>query len=79
MEYAYNDYCAAQLAKAMGDEENYQKWLARSHSWTNIWNPDVQNSGYSGFIWPKAADGSWMTDSRMQSPAAYQDSWSPYF
>lgn len=79
LEYAYNDYCAAQLAKGMGDTANYTKWLKRSNSWTNIWNADVSDSGYSGFIWPKSLSGSWILDSSMKTPAAYQSSWTSYF
>lgn len=60
LEYAYNDYCAAQVAKGMGDEESYEKWLARSGNWQNIWNPGIENNGYTGFIWPRSptANGS---------------------
>lgn len=79
LEYAYNDYCAAQMAKGMGDTENYNKWLKRSENWMNIWNPDVTDNGYSGFIWPKAADGSWISDSGMRGPGYWQGSWSKYF
>ena len=79
LEYAYNDYLAAQVAKGMGDMESYEKWLKRSENWKNIWNPDMENNGYTGFAWPKAADGSWITDSSMRDPTSWQGSWSRYF
>ena len=79
LEYAYNDYCAAQVAKGMGDEESYEKWLARSGNWQNIWNPGIENNGYTGFIWPRSADGEWITDSSMRDPTSWQGSWSAYF
>ncbi|MCL2153243.1 MAG: GH92 family glycosyl hydrolase [Oscillospiraceae bacterium] len=53
LEYAYNDYCAAQIAKGLGKTEDYEKYLARSNNWTNLWNPDLDNNGYSGYIAPR--------------------------
>lgn len=80
LEYAYNDYLAAQMAKGFGDTENYEKWLERSNSWINIWNPDVVNNGYAGFIWPKAADGSWVYDDELiPDPTKSHGSWVEFF
>ncbi len=60
LEYAYNDFCAATLAKDLGTEEDYEKYLERSNNWTNLWNPDAIYRGYTGFITPRNADGSWV-------------------
>ncbi len=79
VEYAYNDYCASQVAKGMGDTENYEKWLNRSGNWLNAWNPNITDNGYSGYIWPKAEDGNWITDSSMPTPSSWQGSWVKYF
>ncbi len=80
LEYAYNDYLAAQMAKGLGDTENYEKWLERSNSWTNIWNEDIVNNGYTGFIWPKAADGSWVYDDELiPDPTKRHGSWVEFF
>jgi predicted alpha-1,2-mannosidase len=53
LEWAYNDWCAAQLAKKIGDQENYDYFIARSQNYTNQW--DVS----TGFMRPKRRDGSW--------------------
>jgi len=57
LEYSYNDYCSALLAQALGKTADAEKWMARSANWQNIWNPDQTNNGYSGFITPRQADG----------------------
>ncbi len=39
LEYAYDDYCIAHMAKAMGHENIYQTYIQRSQNWKNIFNP----------------------------------------
>lgn len=39
LEYAYDDFCAAQLAKAVGQEQDYQELMRRSDNWKNVINP----------------------------------------
>ena len=39
LEYAYDDYCIAQMAKAMGKEDIYRDYIQRSQHWKNIFNP----------------------------------------
>ncbi len=80
LEYAYNDYLAAQMALGLGDTENYEKWLARSENWKNIWNSELEASGYKGYIWPRAEDGSWIEpNDSLKSPTMLIGSWKPYF
>lgn len=54
MEYAYNDFCLAQVAKALGRMEEYRKYLERSRNWMNLWDPSVRS------IRPRYADGRWL-------------------
>lgn len=80
LEYAYNDYLAAQMALGLGDTENYEKWLARSENWKNIWNSELEAAGYKGYIWPRAEDGSWIEpNDNLKSPTMLIGSWKPYF
>ncbi len=80
LEYSYNDYLAAQMAKGLGDTENYEKWMERSTYWKNIWNPDMECVGYKGYIWPRAADGSWIAPNKdIESATFFCPSWKPYF
>lgn len=58
LEFSYNDYSAALMAKALGYEADYLKYEKRSHEWVNLWNPDLENRGYKGFMDARNADGS---------------------
>lgn len=39
LEYAYNDWCIAQLAGALGEREIERRFLARSRQWQNLYDP----------------------------------------
>ncbi len=54
LDYAYTDYCAAQLARAMKKEADYQFFLTRSGNWKNQFHPQLK--------WqiPKDSTGNWM-------------------
>jgi putative alpha-1,2-mannosidase len=39
LEYAFDDFAVAQMAKALGKEEDYQTLMARSENWRNVINP----------------------------------------
>ena len=53
LENCYSDWCIAQMAKALGKEKDYHKFLKRSQCYRNVWDKDV------GFFNSRAADGSW--------------------
>jgi len=53
LEYAYAEWCVAQLAKALGHEEDARKYAARALSYRNVFDPEV------GWFRPKNDDGSW--------------------
>lgn len=56
LEYAYNDWCVAQMAKALGKEEDYQFFLNRSKAYQDIFDNET------GFMRGKSMDGkSWNT------------------
>ena len=39
LEYAFDDYAVAQMAKALGKDEDYRVLMARSENWRNVINP----------------------------------------
>lgn len=39
LEYAYNDWCIAQMAKALGKAQDYEYYINRSQNWINIYDP----------------------------------------
>jgi predicted alpha-1,2-mannosidase len=61
MEYAANDFEIALLAKGLGKTDDYNKYLARSGNWKNLWDADFTDGGFQGFIRPRHRDGSWLT------------------
>lgn len=75
LEYAYNDYCTALVAKGLGKTDDYNTYLNRSYQWTNLWTQEAKSDGYSGFIEPKNTDGSWVDIDLKKN----WGSWSDYF
>ncbi len=75
LEFAYNDYCAAEIARGLDKMDDYRKYLRRSTEWENLWNPKAASDGFSGFIVPKRADGSWVKI----DPKKNWGSWHDYF
>jgi predicted alpha-1,2-mannosidase len=75
LEYAYNDFCVAQMAKGLGYSADYKKYLKRSNSWTNLWNEDLESDGYKGFIDGRKADGTFLG----QDPKLWGKSWKNVF
>ena len=54
LDYAFDDYCVAQMARALGHEEDYRLLLGRSGSWKNLLHPDLK------YIVPRDSLGRWM-------------------
>lgn len=60
VEYSYDDWCIAQVAKGLGKKKLYKKYMARSRNWRNLWRADYQWQGMRGFIMPRDANGQWL-------------------
>lgn len=39
LEYAFNDWCIAQMAQALGKTKDYQYYMKRSQYWKNVYDP----------------------------------------
>ena len=52
LEYAYDDWCIAQMARLLNKPEDYRYFMKRAQSWKNIFDPSV------GFMRPKK-NGGW--------------------
>ncbi|KAF7357198.1 Glycoside hydrolase family 92 protein [Mycena sanguinolenta] len=59
LEYAYNDFAIALVAQGLNSTLNATHFFNTSKDWFNLWNFNASNTGYSGFIQPRNADGSW--------------------
>ncbi len=60
VEYSYDDWCIAQVAKGLGHDDLYRKYLQRSGNWKNLWRSDYEWQGMRGFIMPRDAEGQWL-------------------
>ncbi|OGE49532.1 hypothetical protein PENARI_c021G10676 [Penicillium arizonense] len=69
VEYAYNDFCIAEMAKGMGHHADYEKYTMRAGNWIHVFKHDQKSSikgvdtGFTGFLQPRYPNGTW----------AYQD------
>ena len=55
MEYAYNDWNVAQMAKELGKEEDYRDFIYRAQSYKNMFDAST------GFMRPKNSDRNWVS------------------
>lgn len=72
LEYAYNDFCMAQVAKKLGKLDDYLKYLKMSENSYHLFNPETK------YFWAKDTNDIWAPDF---SPAHHGDPWweGPYF
>ena len=59
LEYAYNDYCLAVVAKGIKRRGEYWRFIKQADNWQNLWR-DIEDRGVRGFIMPKDAHGNWV-------------------
>ncbi len=59
LEGAYDDFCVAQVAKAVGRTNEYDLLMKRSKNYVNVYNPAT------GMMAPRKADGSWEKNTRL--------------
>jgi len=60
IEYAYNDYCIAEVAKGLGRTDVYERYLKQSENWKNLWRADYEWDDVKGYIMPRDAEGRWL-------------------
>ncbi len=56
LEYAYNDWCIAQIAKKVGDNAVEEVFMKRSEYYKNVFDPEI------GYMRPKLASGEFRTN-----------------
>jgi predicted alpha-1,2-mannosidase len=56
LELAYNDWCIAQMARAMNKEADYELFMQRANNYKNVFDPETH------FFRPKRSDGSWLPE-----------------
>lgn len=59
LEYAYDDWCIAQMAKSLGKEKDYKTFVYRSQAWKNLFDKQItffrarKNGGWQNPFDPK--------------------------
>lgn len=53
LEYAYDDWCVAQMAKALGKTADYEYFIKRSEAYKHLFDPQT------GFMRGKSSQGKW--------------------
>lgn len=56
LEFAYDDYCVAQLAKGLGKTDDYKYFMERSKNYRNVYNTET------GFMAARNSDGSFLKE-----------------
>jgi predicted alpha-1,2-mannosidase len=56
LEYAYDDWCIAQMAKKLGETNTFIKYSTRAENYKNVWDKQ------SGFMRAKLADGTFIKE-----------------
>lgn len=54
MEFAYDDWCIAQMARDLQKDEDYRLFMNRAANYKNVWDNETQ------FMRPRMSDGSWL-------------------
>jgi predicted alpha-1,2-mannosidase len=54
LDYAYDDWCVAQIAKRQNQQEDYETLMARAQNYRRLWDASV------GFMRPKDPAGNWI-------------------
>ena len=54
LENCYDDWCVAQMAKALHKSEDYEYFMQRAHNYRKVFNPAI------GFMAPRSMDGRWV-------------------
>ncbi|RWA04768.1 hypothetical protein EKO27_g10339 [Xylaria grammica] len=85
VEYAYDDFVIALMARELGHKGDEAKYLERSHNWRNLWNPEyddhyrdratgaIQGSAFHGFLQPRFTNGTFSEQTaRLCSPVYEQ-------
>ncbi|NIA12299.1 MAG: glycoside hydrolase family 92 protein [Nitrospiraceae bacterium] len=53
LEYAYQDWCLAQMARQIGKENDVALFMKRSENWRNVFDPQI------GWMRPRLLSGEW--------------------
>ena len=67
VEYAFDDWCIAQVAKKLGNQPDYEVFMKRSGYWKNVFDPET------GFVRPKDSKGNWILPFDPRESVGFQE------
>ncbi len=69
LEYAFDDWNVAQMAKALGKEKDYQLFTKRAYNYKNVFDIDT------GYVRPRLENGQWADPKSRYGDQVRHDSW----
>lgn len=69
LEYAFDDWNVAEMAKALGKKKDYQYFLKRAHNYLNVFNKKTD------FIEPRKTNGDWIDAKSVYGDKISPESW----
>jgi len=73
LEYSYDDWCIAQLAKKLDRKKDYTLFKKRALYYRNLYDPST------GFMRPKKANGKWLGRCNNDKPKIISDGYNSYY
>jgi len=67
VEYAFDDWCIAQVAKKLNKTADYNEFMKRSGYWKNLFDSSI------GFVRPKDSEGTWMLPFNPKESIGFQE------
>ena len=67
VEYAFDDWCIAQVAKSRNNQKDYNEFLKRSGYWKNVFDNSI------GFVRPKDSKGRWILPFNPKESIGFQE------
>ena len=67
VEYAFDDWCIAQVAKRMNKSADFDEFMKRSGYWKNLFDSNA------GFVRPKDSKGNWMLPFNPRESIGFQE------
>jgi putative alpha-1,2-mannosidase len=71
VEYSTNDFGLHQVAAGLGKSMEAAMYFNRSRNWRNQWDPYATSEGHLGFVMPRYANGSFMSQDPKECGACY--------
>src|SRR5699024_7432979 len=69
LEYAFDDWNVAQMAKELGKIDDYRYFKERAYNYKNVFNTEV------GYVVPKTAGGEWVNPESVYEENTKAGSW----